>query len=271
MKVRILTAVILLPAFLALLLFLPPWCSTILFAVMTGLAAYELLWSTGLVKNIRLVAYAALMGCLVAVWSGLGAAYVWAVAGVLLFVALLFLEIMLSNMKLAFEKVILCVAGGLLIPFLLTALVRIRYGEHGAFIILIPLIIAFISDSGAYFAGRFFGKHKLAPTISPKKTVEGLIGGILAAVMSLLVFGIVLQFGFGFRVNYLAILLYGFVGAIAGAFGDLCLSAIKRQTGIKDYGKILPGHGGVLDRFDSMVFIAPTVEILMILIPMVVK
>lgn len=271
MKVRILTAAILLPAFLAIILFLPPWCSIILFAVMTGLASFELLWGGRLLKNIRLVVYASLMGSVVAVWSGLGTVYVWAVLGVLLFAALLFLEIMLSNMKLAFEKVMLCAVAGLLIPFLLTGLVRIRCGENGAFFILIPLIIAFVSDSGAYFAGRFFGKHKLAPTISPKKTVEGLIGGVLAAVMGLLIFGIVLQLGFGFRVNYLAVLLYGFVGAIAGAFGDLCFSAIKRQTGIKDYGKLLPGHGGVLDRFDSMVIIAPTVEILMILIPMAVK
>ena len=160
MKVRILTAAVLLPAFLAVILFLPGFCSIILFAVMTGLAAYELLWGTGLLKNARLVAYSSAMGILVAVWSGLGISYVWALIGVLLFLSLLFAEVMLSNMKLPFEKVMLCVSAGLLFPFLLTALVRIRCADNGAFLILIPVIVAFISDSGAYFAGRFFGKHK---------------------------------------------------------------------------------------------------------------
>ena len=139
------------------------------------------------------------------------------------------------------------------------------------FFILVPFILAFISDSGAYFAGKFLGKHKLAPTISPKKTIEGAVGGILGAIVGMLIYGVILQLAFGFQINYAAAILYGVIGSVAGVFGDLCFSVIKRQTGIKDYGNLIPGHGGILDRFDSMVMIAPLVEILMILLPVAVK
>ena len=271
MKTRIITAAVLLPAFLIIILFLPSVCTAILFGLMAAVAAYELLWGTNFVKHPRLISYAAAMGFLVSIWSGFGAGYVWAVLGVLVFMMTMFAEIMIADTKLPFEKVSFCAIAGLLIPFLLTSFVRIRSIRYGQFFILIPLIIAFISDSGAYFTGCFFGKHKLAPVISPKKTIEGAVGGVLTAVLGLLLYGLILQLAFGFRVNYIAAVLYGVIGSVAGVFGDLCFSAIKRQTGIKDYGKLMPGHGGILDRFDSMVIIAPLVEILMILMPMAVK
>ena len=271
MKTRILTAALLLPAFLIIVLLLPSVFTAILFGLMTAVAAFEMLWGTGYLKHPRLIAYAAVMALLVSIWSGFGANYVWALLAVLVFVIIMFTEIMISGLKLSFEKVIICAVSGLLIPYLLTALVRIRAGENGEAFILIPVIAGFISDSGAYFAGCFLGKHKLAPTISPKKTIEGAVGGILAAIIGLLVYGLILQLGFGFRVNYLYAIIYGILGSMVGVFGDLCFSAIKRQTGIKDYGNLMPGHGGVLDRFDSMVLIAPLMEILLILIPMAVK
>ena len=143
--------------------------------------------------------------------------------------------------------------------------------DNGRFYIMIPFVIAFISDSGAYFAGRFLGKHKLAPTISPKKTVEGAVGGLLGAVLGMVIYGLVLQFAFDFSVNYFACVVYGLLGAVAGIFGDLCFSCIKRQTGIKDYSNLIPGHGGILDRFDSNIIIAPLVEILMIWWPVAVR
>ena len=115
------------------------------------------------------------------------------------------------------------------------------------------------------------GKHKLAPAISPKKTVEGAIGGVLAAVVGMLLFTWILDLAFGFRVHYGYALIYGIVGSLMSVFGDLCFSVIKRQTGIKDYGNLIPGHGGVLDRFDSMLIVAPVTEALLILIPLAVK
>ena len=271
MKTRILAAVALLPLLLLIVLVLPSICTAILFGLAASIAAYELLWGTGYVRHVRLIAYAAVMAFLVAIWSNLGGSYVWALLGVLLMVVIMFAEIMISDMKLPFDKVIVCLAAGLLIPFLLTALVRIHSGAHGRFFIMIPFVLAFISDSGAYFAGRFLGKHKLAPTISPKKTIEGAIGGILGAILGMIIYGVILQFGFSFKVNYLAAIIYGVIGSVAGVFGDLCFSTIKRQTGIKDYGNLIPGHGGILDRFDSTTIIAPLVEILLILLPVAVK
>ena len=98
-----------------------------------------------------------------------------------------------------------------------------------------------------------------------------MIGGIAGAVVGMVLYGTVLQFAFGFTVHYGFALIYGAVGSLGGVFGDLCFSVIKRQTGIKDYGNLIPGHGGILDRFDSMMIVGPLVEVLMILIPVAVK
>lgn len=177
---------------------------------------------------------------------------------------------MASQMKLGFEKCAVCFVGGVLLPLLLGAIVRLHAMEQGRFYILIPFVLAFLSDTGAYFAGLKFGKHKLAPVISPKKTVEGVVGGVVGAIVGMLVYCLVLNLAFQFQVNYLYAVLYGIVGSAAGVFGDLCFSVIKRQTGIKDYGNLFPGHGGILDRFDSTMVVAPLVEILMMLLPVAV-
>ena len=132
-------------------------------------------------------------------------------------------------------------------------------------------MLAFLSDTGAYFAGRKFGKHKLAPVISPNKTVEGMIGGVLGAIVGTLIYCFILQVAFEFEVNYLCVPVYGLLGSVGAVFGDLIFSAVKRQTGIKDYGNLIPGHGGILDRFDSMTIVAMLVELLMLFIPMAVK
>ena len=123
--------------------------------------------------------------------------------------------------------------------------------------------------SRAYFVGCRYGKHKLAPVISPNKSVEGVFGGILFAVVGMLLYSLIMQLGFHFRVNYAYVILYGVVGSICGVFGDLCFSVIKRQTGLKDYGNLIPGHGGVLDRFDSMIVVGPAIELMLELLPMV--
>lgn len=270
MKTRILASVILLPLLLAVVLFLPKICTAVLIGLMAAIAAYELLYGTGYVKHPRLVAYAAVMALLLALWSNLGMGYAWALLGVLAFTVLMFAEIMVSGMKLPYEKVVVCFAAGILVPFLLTALVRLHTMEQGRAYILIPFLLAFVSDSGAYFAGRFLGKHKLAPVISPKKTVEGAIGGILAAMLGMVIYCLVVQLAFDFQVNYLYALIYGAVGSVAAVFGDLCFSVIKRQTGIKDYGNLIPGHGGVLDRFDSILAVAPLIEALLLIMPVVI-
>ena len=144
-----------------------------------------------------------------------------------------------------------------------------EYGYDAVFFILLILCFAWGGDTCAYFAGRAFGKHKLCPVVSPKKTVEGAIGGVLGTM----VFGVVATLVYSVaadrmeeftRTNigvslYVVIALLGCVAAVLGIYGDLFASVVKRQCGIKDYGTIFPGHGGVLDRFDSVMFIAPFV------------
>ena len=132
-----------------------------------------------------------------------------------------------------------------------------EYRYDAIYFILLILCFAWGGDTAAYFAGRAFGRHKLAPIVSPHKTVEGAVGGLAGGVLGMIVFRIVFFF---VTVEPLPIgwcMVIGLVGAFMGQLGDLSFSIIKRQFGIKDYGRLLPGHGGVLDRFDSVIFAAP--------------
>ncbi len=270
MKTRILSAAVMVPGLIVFLVWLPKVCTAVLFGLICAIGAFELLKGTGLVKNTRLVLYSALLAFGISMWSFYGMPYPWFLGGLLAFVALLFGELLLSKAKLSVRSISICALSGFVVPYLLCAVVRIFSLDTGRHLIYAPFIAAFMSDTSAYFVGRFLGKHKLAPIISPKKTVEGLLGGFVGAILSMIIYCLILQFACGLQVNYLYALIYGFLGSAAGVFGDLSFSAIKRQVGIKDYGNLIPGHGGVLDRFDSVIMVAPLFELLIILIPMAV-
>lgn len=271
MKTRILAAGALLPLLLLVVLVLPKVFTAILFGLMAAIGAYELLQGTGLVKQPRLIAYAMAMAFLVSVPCSLPYLSLLMKLAVFAFLCLLLAELLLSHATLPFEKVAITFFAGAVIPYCLTALVRLHGYPQGRFYILLPFVIAFLSDTGAYFAGRAFGRHKLAPVISPNKTIEGVVGGVAGAIVGVIIYCVILERAFDFEVNYLYVPVYGVLGSFGAVFGDLSFSAIKRQTGIKDYGNLIPGHGGILDRFDSMVVVAPLVELLMLSIPLVVK
>ena len=270
MKTRLISAAVLLPILVIILLALPEVFTAILVGVMAALGAYELLYPTGLVRHLRLNIYCMVFAFLVCIWCHLGMSHAWGMLGILVLVCALFGEMMHDHVKVSFERLTYCLVAALLLPWLLSSIVRILNGENGRLTIAVPFILAFVPDSGAYFAGRYFGKHKLAPVISPKKTVEGAIGGAAAAVVGMLLYAFIMDIAFTVEVSYTAALVYGVLGAGADVFGDLMFSSIKRQTGIKDYGKLIPGHGGILDRFDSMMTVAPLAEVLLLLIPVVV-
>lgn len=137
------------------------------------------------------------------------------------------------------------------------SLVVIR-SNFNVFALILPFIIAWATDTGAYFTGYFLGKHKLAPEMSPKKTIEGAIGGILLAVIATVVYGVIL-YGNYYLVGMIKYAIVGGVGSVVSQIGDLAASCIKRDFGKKDYGALLPGHGGLMDRFDSVLFAAPYV------------
>ena len=267
MKTRILTAAVLIPVLLLFVIALPTICTSLVLAAFAVIAAYELLYTTGYVRHMRLVIYSMITAALVAVWCYFGCPHVWGLLVFLAFVMLFFGEIMHTVGKLRFEKICLCLFAGVLLPYLFCALVRILVMPEGRFLVMIPCILAFLPDSGAYFAGRFYGKRKLAPNISPKKTVEGAIGAVVTGILGMLLYALILDLAFDKNVNYGAAMAFGVIVSVVDIYGDLMFSVLKRQTGIKDYGNLFPGHGGVLDRFDSMVLVAPLCELLLILLP----
>lgn len=271
LKIRTIASLVLLPLVLIIALATPKIVTALCLGILASIGAYELLCRTKLVRQIKMVYYSMAAAFLMAIWSYFNCPHAVAVVIILMFFILMFVEIMLSQMKIPFSRVALCFAGGILIPYLLCSIVRILMLPMGRYYILMPFAIAFLSDSCAYLVGRKLGNHKLAPVISPNKSIEGVIGGLLGAILGMIIYGIVLQAAFDFRVNYFIAIIYALLGSVGGVFGDLCFSAVKRQTGIKDYGNLIPGHGGVLDRFDSMIIVAPLVETLLLLVPMAVK
>lgn len=270
MKTRIITAAILVPILFLVVLVAPKIVAAVVMGVLMAIAAYELLYRTKLVQHPRMVIYSVVMAFAVAMWSYYGAIHAYLILCILVFYVLMFAEMMMDHIKVRFEMVGMCFVAGVIMPYLLSALVRILTMNIGRYVILIPFVVAFMADSGAYFVGLKFGKHKLCPVVSPNKTIEGALGGIVFAMLSMLLYALILDLiPGGLRVNYLMALLYGLLGSLADIFGDLSFSIIKRQTGIKDYGNLIPGHGGVLDRFDSLMTVAPLMEVLLLLLPMV--
>ena len=269
MKTRIITAAICVPILLVVLLLLPTWVTAWGFGIMCAIGAYELLYRTELVRHPRLVIYSCVSAFLIPVMGHYNLSGGWTVLAFLAYIALLFGEIMLAHTKVEFEKITICAFGGIVIPYAFSAVVRILDMQMGQYLVLVPFVLAFLPDSGAYFAGRFFGKHKLAPVISPKKTVEGAIGALITGVVCMVIYMRILDAAFNVEVKFFFGLLYGLLGSAAAIFGDLCFSVVKRQTGIKDYGTLLPGHGGILDRFDSMIIVAPLTEVLLEILPVI--
>ena len=133
-----------------------------------------------------------------------------------------------------------------------TSMSMIRYIPYGLFCLGIILISAWICDSFAYLVGYFFGKHKLIPEISPKKTVEGAIGGVVFATLGLNLYGLIIELVTETTVSYITLTVLGVVLSVVSQLGDLIASVIKREHNVKDFGNFMPGHGGIMDRFDSI-------------------
>lgn len=142
-----------------------------------------------------------------------------------------------------------------------SSIVLVRDLPNGQYKYLLIFIGAWVCDTFAYFVGKLFGKHKLIPEISPKKTIEGSVGGIVFTVIAFILYGFIVKRFFGYEMSYVMLGVLGLAVSVISQMGDLIASSIKRQYGIKDYGFIFPGHGGVLDRFDSVMLTAPVLYI----------
>ena len=146
-----------------------------------------------------------------------------------------------------------------------TSLSLVRYIDNGVFIFGLVFVACWVCDIFAYFVGRAIGKHKLIVEVSPKKTVEGAIGGIVFTTLAFVLYGFIVSLCGGPAPNYLLLIVMGVVLSVISQFGDLIFSLIKREHGVKDYGTIFPGHGGVLDRFDSIFAVAPVLYVFCVL------
>ena len=271
MKTRRLVGVIAIPLIFILILFAPIWMFGMALGVVAAIAAWELLKCVCPGMSIRMVVYAGVGAFLLPFGTSLGADLLTERFVLWGLVVVMFGELMVSIMRedtMDFQPIVMVLFAGFVLPMLFTSLIRIDMMENGPYLLLMVFIVAFASDSFAYFAGMFLGKHKLAPRLSPKKTIEGSAGGFFGTIICMLIYGICMSAN-GSTVNFVVIAVYGYLGSLAGQLGDLSFSAIKRLHDVKDYSHIIPGHGGVLDRFDSMLFIAPLIELLMMWVPAV--
>lgn len=175
-----------------------------------------------------------------------------------------------SKGKIAFSKVSETLVGVTYVAVSFTSLSLIRYINHnfGVFLVVLVFVISWTCDTAAFAVGSLIGKHKLIPEISPKKTVEGAIGGVVFSALLCALYGLGLDLVIEkIQVNYLYLVLFGIILSIVSQLGDLIASLIKREYGVKDYGRIFPGHGGVLDRFDSVLAVSTILLILSIVFP----
>lgn len=182
---------------------------------------------------------------------------------VYLFILALFAVMLIFHKNVSISDASLTMFSTVYIPYLLSHIILVRESQNGEYLIWLIFIGAFLADTGAYFVGIFFGRHKLCPEISPKKTVEGAFGGVLGGVVFYIVYGLILKYAFNFSVRFASLALMGVIISVISEIGDLSASIIKRHYGIKDYGTLFPGHGGILDRCDSVIMVAPAVYLLL--------
>lgn len=277
MKQRIITAVISLIILLIAISFFETPAFNIIIALISALAVFELLHSTKYITN-RFVL------CLCILFSFIyPLLHFKAFDTHILLVGMLFLVTLGFSYLIWHETLMLptiCAAFlvSLIIPvvFSVSIIIRDRFYPDGLFFYLLALSGGWLTDSGAYFVGVFFGKHKMAPKISPHKTIEGAIGGIITTILGYLLIGLLYSLylhSVGDRVTiaYPVLAVSALICGLAAILGDLFASIIKRQTGIKDYGNIFPGHGGVMDRFDSVLFVSPIIYAIISFFPIITR
>ena len=269
MKQRILVAVVGVPALLAVLCAAPDWATLALLMGLCIIASHELLAAVlPPEKTRRWWGLAATLAVFVVAnvyfsherFAGTAAGLMpWLLAALVVVVFLCMVLEYGKKEEMDFTALCAILVAGAAIPLALSCLLRLRMLEHGAGLVLIPLVAAFMSDTMALFGGMLFGKTKLAPVVSPKKTREGAVSGLVGGMAGMVLYRIIFFLCTEVPLHIGWCVLLGLVGAVLGQLGDLSFSCVKRQYGIKDYGRLLPGHGGVLDRFDSVIFAAPVI------------
>ncbi len=264
MKTRIITAAVALAAFIPVLFFSHTVAFPLVIGVLAAIAGYEMANAAGTGKWF--VSIPTALFCFASAFTA-RANYILPVAEkdeksgfvllALLFGAYLFYILCIAVFafpNVSAKSLMATVGMAFFAAFAFHCLVRLR--DYSKYDYLLVFICAWMTDTFAIFGGKFFGKKKLAPRLSPKKTVAGMISGVVGSVVGFLVFDLVLTYCFDMELNHIFRLAVAIPASFISQVGDLTASAIKRDCGIKDYGKLFPGHGGVMDRFDSVMFVS---------------
>lgn len=258
MKKRLISAAVGIVLLMIVIYFHETPLLTTVMAVLSGIAVYEILVNTQFIHSKT-------GGILCAVFAGLSIFIIrnnsdlYFPAMALFLISLIFCMLRFHQ-QFTFTQLSVCAFGVTAVPLAFSTIFMMLDAENGGIIYLILVCIAaWVTDSAAYFVGTLFGKRKLFPNLSPNKTLEGVIGGLVATgiIFTIICYGYWKKVFPDAEISLLHTILIGVICAFSGMAGDLFASAIKRQSGIKDFGFIMPGHGGVMDRFDSFLFVAP--------------
>lgn len=235
------------------------WLYSISVAVINAIMCFEFMTAKRVHKQIPLLVLSMLFGLSMPLLVGTPVWYL----PIIFYTFLMFLCLIFFSSKITVNGLVFAYAGSMILTLSMSTLAYLMtcMGGWHAFYATISLIGSWSADTVAYFTGTYFGKHKLCPNISPKKTVEGAVGGGLASVVFCVLCAVIFQFVVykDINMNYPAVLVIGLYCSVVSVLGDLIFSAIKRECSIKDYGSIMPGHGGFVDRFDSVIFCVPFV------------
>lgn len=240
---------------------------SVVVALVAIFALFELYNALGLSKNVPL----ALCGILCAFSFMFG----WIIDKamimplVFLYMFLLFGIMILYHKSVSFKEISVMFFLSAYVLFSMSHIVHIRQMELGYILVFLVFIGSFATDTCAYFAGTFLGKRKLCVEISPKKTVEGAIGGILGCILFMVLYAVFIKNVLHYNINIWGFIILALLASVFSEIGDLAASVIKRQYKVKDFGNILPGHGGVMDRLDSILFVAPLVYYFLYYFPIV--
>lgn len=259
MKTRIISGaslIIIVAALFWLQLYLPI-ALVIAAAILGAMGVFEILNNTKLCQNKALLIVSALPA-LVVPFVAMGYLAIPLTLVYTLYAIIVFVLILKFHSQLDIKSVLSVLVLPIFISFALATVVCVtQYGNVGLFYILAVLCWSALADTGAYFVGVTFGKHKMAKIISPKKSWEGFVGGMLSGLIGIFLLCLLYDKAYGFEVNYVAMLIITPLFVALGVLGDLTASLIKRKCDIKDFGNLIPGHGGVMDRFDSILMITP--------------
>ena len=271
MKTRIITAVVAIAAVLGLLMIRTTFVIPMVVMVLSVIAGYEIFRVADNMDRrafgIATAVYLAVMPYVAWGYLSFLSSEIWTAVYGIAFAACLVLKFEAA----AVPKQFLCLGMAVFVAYGFSAILKMLPTAHGLFLFLTAAFCAWLCDAGAYFAGTLFGKHKLCRVLSPKKTVEGAIGGVVSCLISVVLLGVVYTAcvpGEG-KVHYLPLIVTALIGSVLGMIGDLFASAVKRCYGVKDYGNLFPGHGGVLDRVDSALLTFPCVLLIHTYFPLI--